>query len=53
MNFAPAELRWADILDTPSVRYGKFDATPNDIKGGDGQHVGTAVQLLNRLEAAF
>ncbi|MBX3260564.1 MAG: hypothetical protein KIS78_01125 [Labilithrix sp.] len=52
-DFSPALLRWADIADMPSVRYGDLDATRQQIEQGDGQHVGKANQLLFRLETAF
>jgi hypothetical protein len=51
--FVPTDIRWADVADMPSVRYGDLDATPSQIEQGDGQHVGTAPQLLYRLQTAF
>jgi len=52
-DFSPAFLRWADIADMPSIRYGDLDASASQIEQGDGQHVGKANQLLFRLETAF
>ena len=52
-NFTPNVLRWADIVDMPNIRYGTVDATPGQIENGDGMHVGTALQLLFRLETGF
>ncbi len=52
-DFAPSALRWADIVGSPSVRYGNVDANPTEIDLGDGMHVGTAAQILYRIEAAF
>ncbi len=52
-DFTPSLIRWADIADMPSIRYGDLDATPRQILDGDGQHVGKANQLLFRLETAF
>ncbi len=52
-DFSPALLRWADIADMPSIRYGDLDASRAQIDQGDGQHVGKANQLLFRLETAF
>jgi hypothetical protein len=52
-DFSPALLRWADIADMPSIRYGDLDAPRAQIEQGDGQHVGKANQLLFRLETAF
>lgn len=52
--FNPGEIRWADVADMPSVRYGDLDAPRSIVeRDGDGQHVGTAAQLLYRLETAF
>lgn len=51
--FNPTNIRWADVADMPSVRYGEVDAPRALIEQGDGQHVGTAPQLLYRLETAF
>ncbi|MBX3186120.1 MAG: hypothetical protein KF819_03855 [Labilithrix sp.] len=52
-DFNPSLIRWADVASNPSVRYGDIDATESMIKDGDGQHVGTALQLLHRLMTAF
>lgn len=52
-DFSPALLRWADIAEMPSIRYGDLDASRQQIEQGDGQHVGKANQLLFRLETAF
>ncbi len=52
--FTPFNIRWADLADMPSVRYGDLDAPRSAVeRDGDGQHVGTAAQLLYRLETAF
>lgn len=51
--FVPNDIRWADVAAMPSVRYGDLDATKEMIAQGDGQHVGTATQLLFRLQTAF
>jgi len=50
--FAPTDLRWADVADMPSVRFGDVDASPATIDRGDGQHVGSTEQLLQRLQTA-
>lgn len=53
-GFVPSAIRWADVADMPSVRYGDLDASKDFVeRNGDGQHVGTAAQLLSRLEMAF
>ncbi|MBM4388716.1 MAG: hypothetical protein FJ088_13325, partial [Deltaproteobacteria bacterium] len=44
IDFSPESLG-RNIL----MRYGDPDATPQEIKNGDGKHVGTAGQILNRL----
>jgi hypothetical protein len=35
------------------LRYGNPDATPQEIMNGDGRHVGTAAQIINRATTAF
>ncbi len=45
--------RWADVPDAVSLRYGTVDATAQMIADGDGQHVGTSFQLLNRLQTSI
>ncbi len=52
-DFAPGNILWSDIVDVPNLRYGTVDATPQQILQGDGMHVGTAAQLLNRLLFGF
>lgn len=52
-DFAPGNIRWADMPDMPSVRFGNIDASAVDISRGDGQHVGTVGQILYRLELGF
>lgn len=52
-DFTPRLVRWADLVDMPSIRYGDVDATAQQILDGDGMHVGKANQLLFRLETAF
>ncbi len=52
-DYVASNVRWADVASVPSLRYGTVDATPAQIEAGDGQHVGTAAQLLYRLETAF
>ncbi|MEO6572221.1 MAG: hypothetical protein ABIP89_00180, partial [Polyangiaceae bacterium] len=51
-NYVPADIRWADMPDSPNIRYGTVDATAAQIALGDGMHVGTAAQLLYRLETS-
>jgi hypothetical protein len=52
-DYQPANVVWADTADYPSIRYGSVDASPVEIQRGDGQHVGTADQLLHRIETSF
>lgn len=51
--FSPSTLLWDDIVDAPSLRYGSLDATQAMVANGDGQHVGTASQIVDRLLSAF
>ncbi len=51
--FSVYNMRWADLVDDPGVRYGTVDATAAQIALGDGQHVGTPGQLLDRIESTL
>jgi len=45
-----------DFADLPGVvmqRYGEIDPSANDVIDGSGQHVGTASEILDRLESAL
>jgi hypothetical protein len=44
---------WGDLPRHAYVRYGDPDASPAQIMNGDGRHVGTAVQVVNRATSAF
>ncbi|MBA3464137.1 MAG: hypothetical protein H0T46_29550 [Deltaproteobacteria bacterium] len=44
---------WDDLPQHGYARYGNPDATASQIMGGDGRHVGTAVQVINRATTAF
>ena len=44
---------WADVVDAPHVRYGTIDATDAMLTAGDGQHVGTPSQLVDRLQSSI
>ncbi len=46
-------VQWQDIPRHNYLRYGAPDATAQQIEGGDGRHVGTAVQIINRVTTAF
>ncbi len=44
---------WQDLPRHGYVRYGDPDASASQIANGDGRHVGTAVQIINRATTAF
>jgi hypothetical protein len=52
-TYQPEDVLWNDVTGAAMVRYGTVDATPAMITQGDGQHVGTATQILFRLETSF
>ncbi len=47
------DIAWADIPKLGYLRYGNPDASAQDISNGDGRHVGTANQIIYRIETAF
>ncbi|MEO8548778.1 MAG: alpha/beta hydrolase-fold protein [Kofleriaceae bacterium] len=47
------EVKWQDLPKHGYLRYGNPDASPSEITGGDGRHVGTANQIIYRIETAF
>lgn len=47
------EIDWAEMPKNLYLRYGNPDATEAEINRGDGRHVGTAVQIINRATTAF
>jgi hypothetical protein len=47
------EIPWTDIPKHGYLRYGNPDATPDEINNGDGRHVGTANEIIYRIETAF
>ncbi len=48
-TFVPFE----DMPDNVHLRYGNPDASERDILRGDGRHVGTGPQIINRVSTAF
>lgn len=48
-----SRVRFADYADNVYVRYGDPDATAAEIALGDGRHVGTPPQVINRVATAF
>ncbi len=49
----PTIVRWADVPSSPMLWYGDVDASPGAIDAGDGMHVGTAAQILSRIQTSF
>ncbi|HEX5060840.1 MAG TPA: alpha/beta hydrolase-fold protein [Kofleriaceae bacterium] len=47
------DIDWTNIPKNGYLRYGDPDATPDQIKNGDGRHVGTANQIIYRARTAF
>jgi S-formylglutathione hydrolase FrmB len=47
------ETPWADLPKNGYLRYGNPDATMSEIMNGDGRHVGSAQQIINRATTAF
>ncbi|MFO0761840.1 MAG: hypothetical protein U0359_35695 [Byssovorax sp.] len=52
-GFIPSKIVFDDLQGVVFQRYGKLDPTQEDIDKGSGQHVGTANEILARLESAF
>lgn len=52
-RFDFATVDWSQWPRNGYVRYGDPDATETQINNGDGRHVGTASQLINRATTAF
>ena len=47
------EIDWTEMPKNLYLRYGNPDASASDIEKGDGRHVGTAIQIINRAQTAF
>ncbi len=52
-RFDFSKIRWSEIPGNVYLRYGDPDATQAQIEAGDGRHVGTGVQIINRVTTAF
>ncbi|HUH03735.1 MAG TPA: hypothetical protein VML75_17190, partial [Kofleriaceae bacterium] len=52
-RFDFAKIDWTRQPANQYMRYGNPDATETQINNGDGRHVGTANQLINRATTAF
>ncbi|HVV85967.1 MAG TPA: hypothetical protein VHE35_23065 [Kofleriaceae bacterium] len=48
-----SRVHFDQYADNVYMRYGDPDATPAEIALGDGRHVGTAPQVINRVATAF
>ncbi|MCB9599122.1 MAG: hypothetical protein H6721_11320 [Sandaracinus sp.] len=51
-DFRVANVDWDEIGKYVQVRYGQLDSNAGALAQGDGQHVGTPTQIVNRLLAA-
>ncbi|HTR50669.1 MAG TPA: hypothetical protein VMJ10_08175 [Kofleriaceae bacterium] len=47
------EIDWNQIPKNAYLRYGDPDASAEEINNGDGRHVGTANEIIYRIETAF
>lgn len=47
------DVKWDELPKNGYLRYGNPDATPAQIDNGDGRHVGTANQIIYRVQTAF
>ncbi|MDQ3370040.1 MAG: alpha/beta hydrolase-fold protein [Myxococcota bacterium] len=47
------EVPWGELPRHGYLRYGNPDASASEIMNGDGRHVGTAQQIINRATTAF
>ena len=47
------DVQWKDLPKDGYLRYGNPDASADDIMAGDGRHVGTANEIIYRIETAF
>ena len=52
-DYNPSRVNYEDLQGIVFQRYGKIDPTANDIEAGSGQHVGTAPELIKRLQGAL
>lgn len=52
-DYVPARVSYDDLQGIVFQRYGKIDPTSKDIDDGSGQHVGTAPELIKRLQGAL
>ena len=52
-DYTPGRIAWRDLQGVVLQRYGKADPAPEDVESGSGQHVGSAAEILARLQAAL
>lgn len=52
-DFIPSHVNYDDLQGIVFQRYGKVDPAPKDIEDGSGQHVGTAPELIKRIQSAL
>lgn len=52
-QFDALQVDWSQFPRNAHVRYGNPDATEQQIMNGDGRHVGTATQLIDRATTSF
>jgi hypothetical protein len=52
-DYIPSHVNYDDLQGIVFQRYGKIDPTPKDIDDGSGQHVGTAPELIKRIQSAL
>lgn len=53
IDFVPARVNYDDVPGIVLQRYGKIDPTADDVESGSGQHVGTANEVIARLQGAL
>ena len=51
--FFPGRVPYEDVPGIVLQRYGKIDPTAADVESGSGQHVGTANEVIARLQGAL
>ena len=52
-SFDQKTVDWSALPQAVYLRYGDLDASERDIQKGDGQHVGSASQVIRRIETAL
>jgi hypothetical protein len=51
--YRPSRVVYEDLQGVVFQRYGNPDPSPQDVEGGSGKHVGTANEVLQRLQSAL